>query len=177
MSFEKCLNIEFETINEQNIDALRTLNNAIFPIRYDDRLYKDVLACGDVTQLAYIASPVPSNICPNSVEEVNRNIVGAIACRLEKHSEGPKLYIASLGVLAPYRSMGAGSKLLRRILVFVSEELPEVTEAYLHVHSANEEAIRFYKRFGFLEDEIIRGYYRRLQPPDAVILRKKLQQN
>ena len=39
----------------------------------------------------------------------------------------------------------------------------------------NEEAIKFYSRFGFKVAETIQGYYKRLDPPDAVLLRKQLQ--
>lgn len=39
----------------------------------------------------------------------------------------------------------------------------------------NEEAIRFYGRYGFEVAETIAGYYKRLDPPDAVLLRKRLQ--
>jgi ribosomal protein S18 acetylase RimI-like enzyme len=38
----------------------------------------------------------------------------------------------------------------------------------------NEEAIRFYQRFGFELGETIAGYYKRLDPPDAVLLTKDL---
>lgn len=157
--------------------------------------------------------------------------------------QGPKLYILTLGVLAPYRGLGAGSALLTRCLAHVAQQLPEVEEAVLHVqvrrwlrrnpagwlppsliqhchaaerslsssagcvqhrcpglcshvsdinqHSAlhqhqppvvllmfqtsNAEAIRFYQRFGFEVGETIPGYYKRLDPPDAVLLRKRLQ--
>ena len=37
----------------------------------------------------------------------------------------------------------------------------------------NEEAIRFYKKFGFEVTETLSGYYRRLNPPDAVILARR----
>ena len=51
-----------------------------------------------------------------------------------------------------------------------------------HAHSAtlpcfprqtnNEDAIRFYQNFGFESGEVVKDYYRRIEPPDAVILRK-----
>ncbi len=49
-------------------------------------------------------------------------------------------------------------------------------DAYLHVQTSNEEAIRFYQRAGFEIAETLLGYYRknRLNPPDAYILRKRL---
>lgn len=39
----------------------------------------------------------------------------------------------------------------------------------------NEEAIKFYTRHGFQVGDTIAGYYKRLDPPDAVLLSKALQ--
>lgn len=184
------LQINFDTVREKNIEQLRVLNRAIFPINYNEKVYQDILACGEVTQLAYH----------------NDVLVGAIGCRLEKtpqvgqrdasikrtlcrqvamkHNtnpspfripfQGPKLYIITLGVLAPYRGMGVGARLLEKSLSVVETSLPEVKEACLHVQSNNEEAIAFYSKFGFQVKETIKDYYRRLQPPDAVLLSKVL---
>jgi len=66
------LPIAFDTAREKNIEQLRVLNRAIFPINYPDRIYRDIIACGEVTQLAYH----------------NDVLVGAIGCRLEKSPVG-----------------------------------------------------------------------------------------
>lgn len=42
------------------------------------------------------------------------------------------------------------------------------------LQTSNEAAIRFYQRFGFEVADTIRGYYKRLDPPDAALLRKLL---
>ena len=152
------LHVTFGTLTDKNIEQLRILNRAIFPINYQEKVYQEILACGEVTQLAYH----------------NDVVIGAIACRLEKAVGGPKLYILTLGVLAPYRGMGVGSRLLEKSLATVTSSLPEVTEAYLHVQSNNEEAVEFYQRFGFVRGEVVRDYYRRIEPPDALVLRKVL---
>jgi hypothetical protein len=65
------LTITFDGVREKNIEQLRILNQAIFPINYQEQVYKDILACGDITQLAYH----------------NDVLVGAVACRLEKSPE------------------------------------------------------------------------------------------
>lgn len=55
-------------ICEENLEDLRTLNRALFPINYTERVYADILACGDVSQLAY---------------DAEGHLVGGIGCRLE----------------------------------------------------------------------------------------------
>lgn len=62
-------------------------------------------------------------------------------------------------------------RMLRR-----AEEDPNIEEAVLHVQTNNEEAIRFYGKFGFGVSETIPGYYKknRLDPPDAHILTKAM---
>lgn len=69
----------------------------------------------------------------------------------------------------------AGFQLLQQTLEAAQVD-PNIVEAYLHVQTSNEEAIRFYQRAGFELAETLLGYYRknRLRPPDAYILRKRL---
>ncbi|KAK2078639.1 hypothetical protein QBZ16_003479 [Prototheca wickerhamii] len=116
-------------ICEENLEDLRTLNRALFPINYTERVYADILACGDVSQLAY---------------DAEGHLVGGIGCRLENTPQGPMLYVLTLGVLAPYRGQGIGRRLLRATLEVVRECLPEVTYSRLHVQVGNETALRLY---------------------------------
>jgi ribosomal protein S18 acetylase RimI-like enzyme len=65
----------------------------------------------------------------------------------------------------------AGSEVLETVLNAASKH-PEIVEIYLHVHTGNEEAQRFYKRFGFEVGETVSSYYRGITPPDAFVMRK-----
>lgn len=67
----------------------------------------------------------------------------------------------------------AGGRLLVHVLETAQQD-EDVLEAYLHVHVANTDAIRFYKKYGFIERGIVQRYYKRLNPPDAVLLWKGL---
>lgn len=69
--------------------------------------------------------------------------------------------------------MHAGSRLLEKSLFEASQD-SNIREAYLHVQTNNEEAIQFYKQFSFEVGEVVANYYKRLSPPDAVILRRAL---
>jgi GNAT superfamily N-acetyltransferase len=65
-------------------------------------------------------------------------LVGGIACRYEKPPAGApagaatRLYIMTLGVLAPYRGRGVGQRLLLRALAEALRE-GSASEVYLHV--------------------------------------------
>jgi len=67
----------------------------------------------------------------------------------------------------------AGSRLLDKCLLEAKQD-DNIKEAYLHVQTNNEEAIRFYRLFNFAVGETISNYYRKLDPPDAVVLRHML---
>lgn len=80
------------------------------------------------------------------------------------------MYIITLGVLAPYRNLGLGSLLLQKSIAILRDCVPEVASVNLHVQINNEDAIRFYEKFGFKIAKTIKDYYIRIQPRDAVLL-------
>ena len=49
-----------------------------------------------------------------------------------------------------------------------------VDEIYLHVQTSNEDAINFYAKHAFVTKDIIRNYYKRIEPPDCYVLSKSL---
>ena len=75
----------------------------------------------------------------------------------------------TLGVLAPYRNRGVGRELLEGVLEYVDSQMSSIKSIYLHVWVENSEAMRFYKKFDFVEKERVHGYYKRVTPPDAII--------
>ena len=89
-----------------------------------------------------------------------------------------RLYIMTLGVLAAYRNHGIGSKLVKSVLDYFTEQKDEkfsqVDEIMLHVQSNNDDAIKFYEKMGFEKGELVEGYYKRIDPPDCYVLKKKL---
>lgn len=90
-----------------------------------------------------------------------------------------RIYIMTLATLAPYRNRSIGSTLLNNLLNYYEEHktdtaLASVDEIMLHVQTSNDDAMRFYEKFGFEKGELVEGYYKRLDPPDCYVLRKKL---
>lgn len=79
----------------------------------------------------------------------------------------------TINVLAAYRRLGIGSELLRWVLRKARQD-PSITEAYLHVQVSNSDAKAFYLAHQFVETGIIKGYYRRIDPPDCFILNLSL---
>jgi len=61
-------------------------------------------------------------------------LVGGIACRYERAGGRTRLYIMTLGVLAPYRGRGVGQRLLVRALAEAQKE-GSVTDVFLHVQA------------------------------------------
>ncbi|CAM9765383.1 unnamed protein product, partial [Ectocarpus fasciculatus] len=102
--------------------------------------------------------------------------VGAVCCRIEppKSPGGhDSLYIMTLGVLATWRRRNIGTHLLGRVLGSLPRH-PSVKEVYLHVQTNNDEAVGFYKEHGFSIEETITNYYKRIDPPDCFVLRRRL---
>ncbi|XP_009614079.1 uncharacterized protein LOC107773898 [Nicotiana tabacum] len=151
--------ISLDNVRDKNMMQLRKINTALFPIRYNHKYYSDALASGDFTKLAYY-----SDIC-----------VGSVACRLEKKEGGAvRIYIMTLGVLAPYRGLGIGTKLLNHVLDLCTKQ--NIKEIYLHVQTSNEDAINFYKKFGFEVTNTVQNYYTNITPPDCYVLTKFISQ-
>ena len=91
----------------------------------------------------------------------------------------------TLAVLAPYRGRGIGSQLVQSVLDYchVHNEMCQETkqldemigQVMLHVHSANQDAIQFYKsKFHFIQGELIENYYRRIEEPHCYVLYKMI---
>jgi len=155
--------IDLGDVTPHNIKLLKKVNQVVFPIVYHDKFYKDVLESGEYAKLAYY----------------NDVVVGAVCCRVDvtNPEEGQiakkKLYIMTLGCLAPYRRLGIGTQMLDHVMDIVDKD-GKFNSVVLHVQINNEGALRFYKRFGFEVVETKEAYYKRIEPADAHVLEKKI---
>ncbi|KAI9319247.1 separation anxiety protein like [Dichotomocladium elegans] len=140
-------------VTAENVSQLRAMHMLLFPVKYSDMFYHDVLNVGKLAKIAYY-----DGMC-----------VGAVCCRREFNNT--RAYIMTLGVLKTYRHLGLGSQLLKHVLNEISKD-PNLTYIYLHVQISNETALRFYKKHGFEIKGIQANYYRDIEPRDAFILHK-----
>lgn len=148
---------ELGDVTPHNINLLKKLNCVVFPVTYNDKFYKDVLEAGELAKLAYF----------------NDIVVGAVCCREDTTENQNRLYIMTLGCLAPYRRLRIGSVMLEHVLNFAKSK--KCYDAiFLHVQVNNQVAIDFYKSFGFEIVETKAHYYKRIEPADAHVLQKNL---
>ncbi|KAF8606184.1 N-acetyltransferase NAT13, partial [Ceratobasidium sp. AG-I] len=147
--------VSLASLTPNNLGTLRKLNSVLFPIRYSEKFYKEVLE----PELEEFCKLIYYNDIP----------VGAVCSRIEK-GRGPEeacVYVMTMGVLAPYRSLGLGSTALQHLTSTFNPSKRKITSFYLHVHVPNTEARTFYERYGFVERDRIVGYYRKLGSTDG----------
>lgn len=147
--------VELGEVTFHNVKQLKRLNQHIFPISYNDKFYKDVLEVGELAKLAFF----------------NDVVVGAVCCRVDLLDGARRLYIMTLGCLAPYRRRGIGKKLLEHVLD-VCARTGDFSSVFLHVQVSNESAIKFYQNFGFEIVDTRKQYYKKIEPSDAYVLQK-----
>lgn len=155
----KYTRIDLGDVTPHNIKLLKKVNQVVFPIVYHDKFYKDVLEAGELAKLAYY----------------NDVVVGAVCCRVDVNEadQKRKLYIMTLGCLAPYRRLGIGTKMLDHVMDIVEKD-GNLDSVLLHVQVNNQGALEFYKKFGFEIVETKEAYYKRIDPADAHVLEKKI---
>ena len=161
-----------------HIPALKRINALLLCITYPDSFYTRILAPSPPPSFsrAILWSASPSS---EATPPTPPTLIGGVVCRLEPAGEGQQqqLYIQSLTLLSPYRHLGLASAALGSILTaIVSSPLEApITSLYAHVWTENVEGLEWYKARGFeVEGGVVGGYYRRLSPDTAWVLRRRL---
>ncbi|KAM9954580.1 hypothetical protein ACTFIW_003180 [Dictyostelium discoideum] len=150
--------IELGDLTDKNLGQLVLLNNTTLPVSYEEKFYSKLLSTGFVSKLAFF----------------NDIMVGAVCCRIDQsqvQGEQPSLYIMTFCVLAQYRNLGIGRKLLEYIEELCKTEKYEKISLHVQVGS---DAIDFYKKFSFSIESTINNYYRNIQPADCYVMSKKM---
>lgn len=182
------LPVELHPLTSQNIDGLRRLNSTLFPVAYNERFYVEALGAPQVFhRLAYVSGVLVGAVCcrrENPLQHelsLSESSIAATVVALDSArnqslggrtgtSRQSKLYIMTLGVLAPYRECGIGSLLLKHVLnvVLGSPHADGIGEVYLHVQVGNDDALSFYRRHGFVTKCRLENYYRKIRPADCL---------
>ncbi|KZV63807.1 N-acetyltransferase NAT13 [Peniophora sp. CONT] len=151
--------VTFASLTPNNLGTVRKLNSVLFPVRYSDKFYADVLQpeVEDFCQLVYY-NDIP---------------IGTICCRLETKDGKQQLYLLTMGVLAPYRHLGVGAQTLQHVLDAAAAR-QNIHRIYLHVQVSNEDAKRFYEKHEFKEIGIDETYYKKIKPSAAWVLERRL---
>ncbi|GAA5811134.1 hypothetical protein MFLAVUS_004563 [Mucor flavus] len=150
--------ISLGSVTNETLPDLVDLHARVFPVSYGEKFYEEVMNAGDLAKLIYY----------------DNQYAGAVCCRLEPSKYAnytARVYMMTLGVLKNYRSLGLGSILIENIMENARRATnPIVTSLYLHVQTANEQAIRFYTRNGFRIQAVVYDYYKLIENRDAYIL-------
>ncbi|KAF8048810.1 hypothetical protein N665_2396s0002 [Sinapis alba] len=114
------VSVSLDGKRDKNLMQLKKLNTVLFPVGYNDKYYADTISSGEFTKLAYYSDIY----------------VGAIACRLEKKEDGghASLYNDTwCSCTVPCQS-------------FLQRNSMSITCFFFKTN--NEDAIKFYKKFG-----------------------------
>ena len=163
------------SIEQNHIQPLRRINSLLLPISYPESFYHNILT-NNLSRVILWTDPAPK-------------VIGGIVCRLDPSlspsstSPSPQyleeiydIYIQSLALLSPYREKGLAAEALESIIAAaVAEKEVRIRDLYAHVWTNNLEALKWYAARGFKKEEnVIQGYYRRLEPDTAWILRRRI---
>jgi ribosomal protein S18 acetylase RimI-like enzyme len=161
-------NVQLVPLTDDLLPAFKRLNALTLPIAYPESFYKETMTepHHGITLVA-VWNSSPANGTSGASPEIP-HLVGAVRCRILPSSQ---LYISTIGVLAPYRSHGIAMHLLQAI-VKKAVELHSVRSVTAHVWEANEEGLEWYKKRNFETLGKEEGYYRKLRPQGAHLVRK-----
>ncbi|KAI9767081.1 MAG: hypothetical protein M1835_007086 [Candelina submexicana] len=194
--------LSIEPCTPTHLPSLKRINALLLPIPYPEKFYTEILSSRETARLTRIAiwhPPHPPNRKSSPTKnpksgrisdsvptftptpaETEGKVIGSIRCRLEHGGPTPpnqpsirEIYIQTLTLLAPYRGLGIGTALLDTI---VQEAVTQhgATSLYAHVWEKNEEALEWYTKRGFEVGDAVEGYYRRLKPGGAKVVRRRV---
>ncbi|KAL6310350.1 N-acetyltransferase NAT13 [Sparassis latifolia] len=176
--------VSLSSLTPNNLGTVRKLNSVLFPIKYSEKFYQDILLpevedfCKLSASMSSLLRTVRQFHSASQFIAVYYNDVpvGTICCRMETRDGQSKLYLMTMGILAPYRSRGLGSKALQQVIeAAASHSKPKISSIYLHVQISNDSAKSFYERQDFREVGVHQGYYKKIVPRDAWILERAIE--
>lgn len=171
-------NISLKPCTRSTLPAFKRLTGLLLAIPYPNKFYEEILSdpiTNSITLLAIWHDDLSSTLRGTG------RVVGGIRCRLlptptdSSHAtEGEKmLYVSTLCVLSPFQSHGIATHLLQSVIVQAIQNYG-IRSVGAHVWEKSTEAREWYGRRGFRELSVEKGYYRRLDPQGAVVIRREI---
>ncbi|KAI7531043.1 hypothetical protein KC331_g14343 [Hortaea werneckii] len=192
-------NIHLRACTKADIPALKRLNALLLPIPYPEAFYREILqdeVTNNLTLLALwhddpslkdqekgiLVGAVRGRLLPSSSSTSTTKgatttlpTTAAAGTTLSTPKEGQReeklLYLSTLVLLSPYRRHGIMTHMLRHLTQRAIREY-RVSSVGAHVWEANTEGLEWYARRGFAVVGREEGYYRRLEPKGAVVVRR-----
>lgn len=167
-----------EPLSKTNLPGFKRVNSTLLPIPYTRKFYDEIFTDPVAASITLVA--VWNDDTFEQPSQENRKVVGGIRCRIlhDPSTNGtktgkPMLYISTMTLLSPYRHLGIAAHLLARV-ERVAREKYRVGAVGAHVWVANAEGLEWYRKRGFEEVKKEEGYYSRLKPTGAVVVRKDI---
>lgn len=160
---EKSLNLTYRPIDHSDLPELKLIQQELFPITYNDTLYSQ-LNTTLFSMGCYLTHP------KHQFGELPM-LVGCILFRIEANGKNSHIrwtylfkttyscYVITIGVLKVLRGKGIAKTLLNYCKEFTTAHEKQPLYIALHVAEYNEEAIPFYKNYGFDLVEVIDDHY------------------
>lgn len=162
-------------VTTPDINPLRRINALLLPVAYPEEFYKHLTESHPGGAGRY--SRVITWRHPGEAED--EKVVGAVVCRLEPRRAGSPdqtLYIRSLCLLSPYRSLGLANAAVDNIIATAAADVGgDVRTVTAHVWTENEEGLAWYEARGFRRlGQPIKGYYLKLRPDSAWLVERQV---
>ncbi|KAI5168513.1 N-alpha-acetyltransferase 50 [Pancytospora epiphaga] len=126
----------------------------LFPVEYSNEVYKEMFVGKDYYTFFIMLGSIYAGVC-----SVHASSYGA--------------YLLVFGVCPELRGKLIGTRGLRLLEEFLKDKLG-ITHIWLHVHSVNMRATRFYLSNGYILRGIVNNYYMEISPQSAHALYKEL---
>lgn len=140
---------------------------------------KDLARIDFIENESYKTSPYPKELLEKLLSDNNESFLvaedksnGIIGYSVST-SDGQTAHLISIAVLPGHRNKGAGTRLMTALIRYLRRE--RIESLWLEVDRRNEDAIRLYKKLGFMKIMLLENYYS--DGSDAIRMRMRLKQN
>ncbi|XP_057450189.1 histone acetyltransferase MCC1 isoform X1 [Lotus japonicus] len=155
----------YRPIRPSDIDILEHIHGRLFPIRYENAFFQDVVNGQDIVSWGAVDRSRPDGQSDELIGFVTARVVLAKESEIvdmlgydSAKTDQTLVYVLTLGVVEAYRSHGIASSLIREVINYASS-IPTCRAVYLHVISYNIAAINLYKKMSFKCVRRLQGFY------------------